>query len=224
MIQLLDVAKTHRRGQSEVHALRGVTCEIPEHQFTFIIGPSGSGKSSLLYLIGALDEPTGGDIIVQGQRLSQFTRPQRDLYRRHKVGFVFQNFNLLNNLTAVENVLIPYLPTGEARKKRSEAESLLRRVGLGDRLDHRPSQLSGGEQQRIALVRALLKRPLLVLADEPTGELDSASGAEIFRYLRELKDEHQSTVIIVTHDRSYIQSGDNVLRIRDGKLAEQTPA
>ncbi|MES2793768.1 MAG: ABC transporter ATP-binding protein [Planctomycetota bacterium] len=224
MIQLLDVAKTHRRGQSEVHALRGVTCEIPEHQFTFIIGPSGSGKSSLLYLIGALDEPTGGDIIVQGQRLSQFTRPQRDLYRRHKVGFVFQNFNLLNNLTAVENVLIPYLPTGEARKKRSEAESLLRRVGLGDRLDHRPSQLSGGEQQRIALVRALLKRPLLVLADEPTGELDSASGAEIFRYLRELKDEHQSTVIIVTHDRSYIQPGDNVLRIRDGKLAEQTPA
>jgi putative ABC transport system ATP-binding protein len=224
MIQLLDVAKTHRRGQSEVHALRGVTCEIPEHQFTFIIGPSGSGKSSLLYLIGALDEPTGGDIIVQGQRLSQFTRPQRDLYRRHKVGFVFQNFNLLNNLTAVENVLIPYLPTGEARKKRSEAESLLKRVGLGDRLDHRPSQLSGGEQQRIALVRALLKRPLLVLADEPTGELDSASGAEIFRYLRELKDEHQSTVIIVTHDRSYIQPDDNVLRIRDGKLAEQTPA
>lgn len=220
MIELIDVAKTHRRGQSEVHALRGVTCEIPEHKFTFIIGPSGSGKSSLLYLIGALDEPTGGDIIVKGQRLSQFSRHQRDLYRRHQVGFVFQNFNLLNNLTAVENVLIPYLPTGEARKKRSEAESLLKRVGLGDRLDHKPSQLSGGEQQRIALVRALLKRPLLVLADEPTGELDSASGAEIFRYLRELRDEHQSTVVIVTHDRSYITGDDHILPIRDGKLAE----
>lgn len=219
MIQLLDVAKTHRRGQSEVHALRGVTCEIPLQRFTFIVGPSGSGKSSLLYLIGALDEPSRGDIIVQGQKLSSFTRKQRDLYRRHQVGFVFQNFNLLNNLTAVENVLVPYMPSGEARQKRPEAEALLRRVGLGDRLDHRPSQLSGGEQQRIALVRALLKRPLLVLADEPTGELDSASGAEIFRYLRELRDEHQSTCIIVTHDRSYIQPDDNVLPIRDGRLA-----
>jgi putative ABC transport system ATP-binding protein len=219
MIELLDVAKTHRRGQSEVHALRGVTCQIPLQKFTFIVGPSGSGKSSLLYLIGALDEPSRGDIVVQGQRLSQFTRQQRDLYRRDQVGFVFQNFNLLNNLTAVENVLVPYLPSGEARKKRPEAEALLKRVGLGDRLDHRPSQLSGGEQQRIALVRALLKRPLLVLADEPTGELDSASGAEIFRYLRELRDEHQSTVIIVTHDRSYITSDDNVLPIKDGKLA-----
>ena len=113
MIQLFDVAKTHRRGQAEVHALRGVTCEIPLQKFTFIVGPSGSGKSSLLYLIGALDEPSRGDIIVQGQRLSQFTRKQRDLYRRHQVGFVFQNFNLLNNLTAVENVLIPYLPRSE---------------------------------------------------------------------------------------------------------------
>lgn len=218
MIELHNVVKTHRRGASEVQALRGISCEIPEHRFTFLVGPSGSGKSSLLYLIGALDQPSSGRIMVRGKDLVQMTRAERDMYRRTQIGFVFQNFNLLNNLTAVENVLIPYLPTGEARRKRSEAEQLLKRVGLGDRLDHRPNQLSGGEQQRVALVRALLKKPILVLADEPTGELDSQSGAEIFRYLRELRDEHQSTVIIVTHDRSYIQPDDHVVSIRDGRV------
>ena len=205
MIQLIDVAKTHRRGQAEVHALRGVTSEIPEHKFTFIIGPSGSGKSSLLYLIGALDEPTGGDIIVQGQRLSQFTRAQRDEYRRHKVGFVFQNFNLLNNLTAVENVLIPYLPTGEARKKRPEAEALLRRVGLGDRLDHRPSQLSGGEQQRVSIARAFVNRPLILLADEPTGNLDPATSVGIMKLLDRI-NRTGTTVVMATHDRGIVDT------------------
>lgn len=218
MIHLEDVYKIHQRGTAEVRALRGVTCDIPGEKFTFIVGPSGSGKSSLLYLIGALDQPSKGNIVVNGQALNQFTLKQRDHYRRLQVGFVFQNFNLLNNLTAVENVLIPFLPTGEARQKRAEAENLLKRVGLGDRLEHRPNQMSGGEQQRVALVRALLKRPLLVLADEPTGELDSQSGSEIFRYLRELRDEHHSTVVIVTHDRSYIQPDDNVLTMRDGQI------
>jgi putative ABC transport system ATP-binding protein len=218
MIHLEDVHKIHQRGTAEVRALRGVTCDIPGEKFTFIVGPSGSGKSSLLYLIGALDQPSKGDIVVNGQALSKFSKQQRDHYRRLQVGFVFQNFNLLSNLTAVENVLIPFLPTGEARKKRAEAEDLLKRVGLGDRLEHRPNQMSGGEQQRVALVRALLKRPLLVLADEPTGELDSQSGAEIFRYLRELRDEHHSTVVIVTHDRSFIQPDDNVLTMRDGQM------
>lgn len=218
MIQLQDVHKSHYRGKSEVRALRGVSCEIPGEKFTFIVGPSGSGKSSLLYLIGALDQPSHGNITVNGQQLSQFTPQQRDHYRRMQVGFVFQNFNLLANLTAVENVLIPYLPTGEAGKKRAEAKHLLQRVGLGDRLDHRPNQMSGGEQQRVALVRALLKRPLLVLADEPTGELDSQSGAEIYRYLRELRDEHGSTVVIVTHDRSFIKPDDHVISVRDGQV------
>lgn len=222
MIQLQDVHKSHFRGKSEVRALRGVTCEIPSGKFTFIVGPSGSGKSSLLYLIGALDQPSRGQIIVDGQALGQFTQKQRDHYRRLQVGFVFQNFNLLANLTAVENVLIPYLPSGEAGKKRAEAEQLLRRVGLGDRLEHRPNQMSGGEQQRVALVRALLKRPLLVLADEPTGELDSQSGAEIYRYLRELRDEHHSTVVIVTHDRSFIKPDDHVITMRDGNLNRET--
>ena len=218
MIELRNVTKVHHRGAAEVPALRGVSCTIPDHSFTFIVGPSGSGKSSLLYLMGALDQPTSGEIVVRERPLQSFSTRERDHYRREQVGFIFQNFNLLSNLTALENVLIPFLPSGRDRQLRPEAEALLKRVGLGDRLDHRPNQLSGGEQQRIAIVRALLKHPWLVLADEPTGELDSQSGAEVYRYLRELHQEQQATVVIVTHDRSYISPTDLVLSIRDGRL------
>jgi|SRR3569623_1107241 putative ABC transport system ATP-binding protein len=222
MIDIRDITKTHRRGETEVAALRGVSCTIPAGAFTFIVGPSGSGKSTLLYLIGSLDQPTSGEISVDGRRLSEFTKAERDAYRREKVGFVFQNFNLLSNLNVVENVLVPYMPTGQAKSREAAAIELLQRVGLGNRLDHRPNQLSGGEQQRVALARALLKRPLLVLADEPTGELDSQSGAEVFRYLRELRDEHNSTVVIVTHDRSYIRPEDHVITLRDGQVVSTT--
>lgn len=218
MIEITNVTKTYRRGTSEVRALRGLSCTIPQAAFTFIVGPSGSGKSSLLYLIGALDQPTSGSISLLGRTLESLSSHERDAYRREQVGFVFQNFNLLANLTAVENVLVPYLPRGGLATKRPAAEDLLRRVGLGDRLEHRPAQLSGGEQQRVAIARALLKRPLLVLADEPTGELDSQSGAEIYRYLRELRDANGSTVVVVTHDRSHIQPTDLVLTISDGQL------
>jgi putative ABC transport system ATP-binding protein len=220
MIDVQDITKSYRRGASEVRALRGLTCRIPPRGLTFIVGPSGSGKSSLLYLMGALDRPSGGEIFVQGRALSRLTARERDLYRRDQVGFVFQNFNLLSNLNAVENVLVPYLPRGLSGAQWQAARDLLKQVGLGDRLDHRPCQLSGGEQQRVAIARALLKRPLLVLADEPTGELDSESGAEVYRYLRALRDEHGSTVVVVTHDKSHIQTGDNVLSLRDGRLAE----
>ena len=222
MIDIRDITKTHRRGETEVAALRGVSCTIPAGAFTFIVGPSGSGKSTLLYLIGSLDQPTSGEIIVDGRSLSEFTKSERDVYRRDKIGFVFQNFNLLSNLNVVENVLVPYMPTGQAKAREAAAIELLQRVGLGNRLDHRPNQLSGGEQQRVALARALLKRPLLVLADEPTGELDSQSGAEVFRYLRELRDEHNSTVVIVTHDRSYIRPEDHVITLRDGQVVSAT--
>lgn len=218
MIQVENVTKSYRRGTAEVRALRGLSCRIERETFAFVVGPSGSGKSSLLYLLGALDQPTSGEITVQDRRLSRFSSRERDAYRRDQVGFVFQNFNLLGNLNSVENVLVPYLPQGVSESRRTEAVGLLERVGLGDRLDHRPSQLSGGEQQRVAIARALLKRPALVLADEPTGELDSESGAEIYRYLRELRDEQGSTVVIVTHDRTHIRPGDTVLSIRDGAL------
>jgi putative ABC transport system ATP-binding protein len=219
MIEVDNVTKTYQRGPAEVRALRGLSCQIPPGVLTFVVGPSGSGKSSLLYILGGLDQPTSGEVTCLGQRLTQLTVKQRDVYRRDQVGFVFQNFNLLANLTAVENVLVPYFPQGVTPARRAEAIELLKRVGLGERLEHRPSQLSGGEQQRVAIARALLKRPALVLADEPTGELDSESGAQIYRYLRDLRDEHGSTVVIVTHDRTHIQPADNVLALRDGKLA-----
>jgi putative ABC transport system ATP-binding protein len=219
MIDIQNVTKTYYRGTTEVRALRGLTCQIPAAQLTFMVGPSGSGKSSLLYLLGGLDQPTSGEISIAGRSVTRMAARDRDRFRRDEVGFVFQNFNLLSNLSAVENVLVPYLPQGISKCLRESAEELLQRVGLGERLDHRPNQLSGGEQQRVAIARALLKKPLLVLADEPTGELDSESGAEIYRHLRTLRDEQGTTVVIVTHDRSHIRPTDHVVTLRDGRLA-----
>lgn len=219
MISVHDIAKSHWRGGSEVRALRGVSCEIPAGSFNFVVGPSGSGKSTLLYLIGALDSPTSGEIVVGGRKLSEMSRAERDEYRRLRVGFVFQNFNLLSNLDAVDNVLVPYMPRGISSEMRRRAIAMLERVGLGARLDHRPSQLSGGEQQRVAIARALLKQPPLILADEPTGELDSQTGAEIFGYIRALHAEQGSTVVVVTHDQRYLSAEDRILRLADGKLA-----
>jgi putative ABC transport system ATP-binding protein len=220
VIQLQDVTRIHRRGETEVPALRGVTGEVPSGAFTFVLGPSGSGKSTLLYLIGALDAPTSGDIQVNGRSLVRLSNRDRDDYRRNQVGFVFQSFNLLSNLTAVDNVLVPFLPQGVTARQRRQATELLGQVGLGNRLDHRPNQLSGGEQQRVAIARAILKQPTLVLADEPTGELDTATGAEVFGLLRQLHHERKTTVVVVSHDERYIQPTDHLLRLRDGRIAE----
>lgn len=219
MIDVEDVTKIHKRGQLEVHALRGVSCHIAQGSFTFILGPSGSGKSTLLYLLGALDEPSSGVITVAGTSLKGMTSGERDRFRRNEVGFIFQSFNLLSNLSAVDNALVPFLPTGISPAQRREAIELLTRLGLKDRLTHRPNQLSGGEQQRVAIARALLKKPKLVLADEPTGELDTENGAAIMADLRSLCREHQSTVVVVTHEQEHIQAGDSLIRIRDGKVA-----
>lgn len=219
MLSCHEVTKVHHRGPAELAVLRGVTCEIPTGQFTFIVGPSGSGKSSLLYLLGALDEPTSGRIEVDGRDLARWSPAERDTFRRQQVGFIFQSFNLLDNLSAVDNVLVPELPAGVTPARHAAAAELLQRVGLGDRLDHRPRQLSGGEQQRVAIARALLKRPRLVLADEPTGELDSETGRQVFQQLRELQRAQGATVVVVTHDQRYIEPGDLVLEIRDGRLS-----
>ncbi len=220
MIQTHDVTKTYRRGTHDVAALRGVSLQLPPASFAFVLGPSGSGKSTLLQLLGALDEPTSGEIILGGQRLNGMTARQRDAFRREHVGFVFQSFNLLSNLTAVDNVLVPFLPQGASADLKIRAVELLKQVGLSERLDHRPCPLSGGEQQRVAIARALLKQPKLVLADEPTGELDSQTGAEVFRLLRDFNQRLGATVIVVTHDPTFIQDTDRIVRLRDGRLVE----
>jgi putative ABC transport system ATP-binding protein len=218
MIEVVDVRKSFRSGDRTVEALRGVSCRIGKGRFAFIVGPSGSGKSTLLYLLGALDRPSSGTIRVEGADLTAMTEAEQNAYRRDKVGFIFQSFNLISNLTAVENVLIPYLPRGVPDGVRQKAERLLTEVGLGDRLDHRPYQMSGGEQQRVAIARALIKDPIVVLGDEPNGQLDSRAGDEIYRILRRLQDQHRTTLVIVTHDRRFITPDDLVLEIQDGQL------
>lgn len=220
MITVRNISKIHYRGRLEVPALRDVSCEIPAGSWTFILGPSGSGKTTLMHLIGALDEPTAGEIEIGGKTLGKMTARERDLFRRHDVGFVFQNFNLLANLTAVENVLVPYYPEGISSEQKQQAAQLLERLGLKDRATHRPSELSGGEQQRVAIARALLKRSKLILADEPTGELDSGNAAAVLSDLRRLSQEQGTTVIIVTHEQELVQPGDHVLKLRDGRIVE----
>jgi putative ABC transport system ATP-binding protein len=214
MIEAVDVHKTYITGEETVEALRGVTFQVPSGSCTFIIGPSGSGKSTLLYLIGTLDHPTSGTIRVEGRDLTEMTEAEQDNYRRNQVGFVFQSFNLISNLSALGNVLLPYIPLGITSELKARAKELLRQVGMGDRLNHRPHQLSGGQQQRVAIARALIKDPLLILADEPTGNLDRAAGNEIVRLLR----DRRKTLLIVTHDHRFITPGDIVLEIEDGRL------
>ncbi len=218
MIDVVDVRKSFRSGDRVVEAVRGVSCRIPKGRFAFIVGPSGSGKSTLLYLLGALDRPTSGTIRVEGNDLTAMSGAEQNLYRRDKVGFIFQSFNLISNLTAVENVLVPFLPRGLTPELKRSAADLLTEVGLGARLDHRPYQLSGGEQQRVAIARAVIKDPLVVLADEPTGELDSTAGDEIYRILRRLQAQRQTALVVVTHDRRFITPDDLVLEIQDGRL------
>jgi putative ABC transport system ATP-binding protein len=218
MIDVVLVRKSYRSGDRSVEALRGVSCRISKGRFAFIVGPSGSGKSTLLYLLGALDRPTEGEVWVEERNVAAMSEAEQNAYRRDKVGFIFQSFNLISNLTAVENVLVPFLPRGVTPELKERAVALLTDVGLGGRLDHRPYQLSGGEQQRVAIARALVKDPILVLGDEPTGELDSRAGDEIYRILRRLQDQRQTTLVVVTHDRRFITPDDLVLEIQDGQL------
>ena len=220
MISVVNVWKSYRSGTRWVEALRGLSCQIERGRFAFIVGPSGSGKSTLLYLMGAIDRPTRGEILIEGKNLVAMSEAMQNLYRREQVGFIFQSFNLISNLSALENVLVPFLPRGVTAEQKQAAIELLTQVGLGDRLDHRPYQLSGGEQQRVAIARALVKRPILLLADEPTGELDSKTGDEIYRILRSMQRSFQTTLVVVTHDRRFITPEDLVLEIQDGQLVE----
>ncbi|MBI1322509.1 ATP-binding cassette domain-containing protein [bacterium] len=218
MIETQDVKKSYPSGEGLMEILHGVSLSIPAGHCAFIVGPSGSGKSTLLHLIGAMDQPTSGRVIIDGADLTTMSEAQKDIFRRDKIGIIFQAFNLVGNLTAIENVLVPFLPRGITPELRDRATEMLKKVGLGHRLTHRPNKMSGGEQQRVAIARALVKHPQVVLADEPTGQLDSHTGEEIFRILRNLQHESGTTLVVVTHDRRFIQPGDLVLEIEDGLL------
>ena len=179
---------------------------------------SGSGKSTLLYLLGALDTPTSGTIAIDDSVLTSLKEEAQDAVRRKQLGFIFQQFNLIHNLSAVGNVLLPFIPVGLSNEMHVKAEDLLKQVGLGHRMTHKPSKLSGGQQQRVAIARALIKDPLVLLADEPTGNLDSKGGDEIFDLLREQQEKRGCTLVVVTHDRRFIRPHDQVLEIQDGLI------
>jgi putative ABC transport system ATP-binding protein len=225
LLSVDQVTKQYRRGNRDIPVLRNISCQISQGDFVFIVGPSGSGKSTLLYLMGGLDQPSSGEISIASQSLSKMSPKSLDQLRRQDVGFIFQSFNLLRTMNCIDNVLAPFIPTGEANLKRKEAEELLTQVGLGERMHHRPSELSGGEQQRVAIARAILKKPKLILADEPTGELDSETGRQVFEILRKLNREQGTTVITVTHDQRYMnEDQDIVMEMQDGQFIHNEPA
>ncbi|WP_028064169.1 ABC transporter ATP-binding protein [Solirubrobacter soli] len=216
-----ELVKVFGDGAAAVRALRGVDLEVADGEFVAIMGPSGSGKSTLLHILGALDRPTGGRVETHGRRYDDLDDRAVTRLRGEVFGFVFQFFNLLPTLTAAENVLLPALVAGEHPREYSDrVEELLALVGLSERAAHRPSEMSGGEQQRVAIARALLRRPQVLLADEPTGNLDSAGGAVVLRLLRRLVDEGQ-TVVMVTHDAAAAALADRVVIVRDGQIAQE---
>ena len=219
LIRLRAVTKRYRKGREAVHALDGIDLDIAERGMVAIVGASGSGKSSLLHVTGAMDRPTSGEVLVADQSLNTLSEDALTRFRRQTVGFVFQSFNLIPNLTALENVMLPMEFNGmRAEGRRRRARALLERVGLGQRLGHRPRELSGGEQQRVAIARALANDPPLILADEPTGNLDSKTGQMIFELLKEISRER--TVLIVTHAEALAAMADRIVNIRDGQLKE----
>lgn len=220
-IQLVDVCRQYHLGNTDVNALKNINLEIDQGEFVALVGPSGSGKSTLLNLLGGLDRPTSGSVIVQGLSLHEAQEEELTGHRRHNVGFIFQTFNLLPTLTALENVALPLMLAGVGLAERSyTATELLKRVGLGLRLDHRPTELSGGEQQRAAIARALVNKPELILADEPTGNLDSATGADVMRLLQKLNRDGGATLIVVTHDSEVATYADRIVHLRDGEISE----
>ncbi len=219
-IRTVDLTRTFEVGESTVEALRSINLEVDQGQFVALVGPSGSGKSTLLNLVGGLDRPTSGELWIDGIELSASKEKALTEHRRRRVGFVFQSFNLLPRLTAVENVALPLVFVGAPEKERLErAVQLLDQVGLSDRLDHRPTQLSGGEQQRVAIARALVNRPAIILADEPTGNIDTGTGAEIMALLRRLNREQGVTLLLVTHDPEAAGFADRIIQLRDGQIA-----
>ncbi len=218
MIDLLDITKVYRVGSQEVHALAGVTLHIARGEMVAIMGPSGSGKSTLLNIIGCLDRPTAGRYLLAGEDVSRLDRDRLALIRNRRIGLVFQSYNLLPQFTALENVELPLVYRGRPRRERREAaRAALEAVGLGDRLHHRPLELSGGQQQRVAIARALVTSPEVILADEPTGALDTTTGEEVLALLLDLNARGQ-TIVIVTHEPEVARRCRRLVLMRDGRV------
>jgi putative ABC transport system ATP-binding protein len=225
VIELQDVTRVYRIGEVETRALRGVTLTVEEGEFTAIVGPSGSGKTTLLQLLGCLDKPTNGTVRVKGQDVTRLNANQRADLRKGTIGFVFQFFALIPGLTAYENVELPLLLMGKSGKERKErVTELLAAVGLSDRAHHRPDQMSGGEQQRVAIARALATHPVLVLADEPTANLDTENGRQVMEIMQRLNQETGTTFLFATHDPRVIPFARRVVTLRDGKVSENSKA
>ncbi len=220
VIEARNLTKVYKMGDVEVHALRGLSTRIARGEVVAIMGPSGSGKSTLMNMIGCLDRPTSGEYILDGEPVSNLSDDQLAAIRNRKVGFVFQSFNLLSRTTALANVELPMRYAGVRSGRKERAKRALELVGLGDRMYHRPNELSGGQQQRVAIARALVNEPAIILADEPTGNLDSRSGEEIMNLLLSLNKERGTTLIIVTHDPDVAAQTQRIIHIRDGVVVE----
>jgi putative ABC transport system ATP-binding protein len=218
VIEARDLKKIYIMGEFEVHALRGVSFNIERGEVVSIMGPSGSGKSTMMNTLGCLDRPTSGEYMLDGEAVADMNDDQLASVRNRKVGFVFQSFNLLSRLTALGNVELPLRYAGLSEGRRERAKAALEAVGLGDRMTHRPYELSGGQQQRVAVARALVNNPAIIMADEPTGNLDSKVGKEIVNLLLNLNKELGTTLIIVTHDPKIAEQTQRVIRLRDGLL------
>jgi len=212
-----DVTRRYGEGDAAVDALRGITLDIVPGQFAAVMGPSGSGKSTLMHIMAGLDKPTSGTVAIAGTDVTNLSDKRLTLLRRHQVGFIFQFFNLLPTLTAEENILLPLQIAGQKPDK-EWVDTVIKRMGLADRLRHRPAQLSGGQQQRVAISRALISRPAVIFADEPTGNLDSTTSGEILKLLREAVDAYGQTTVMVTHDARAAASADRVLFLADGLI------